>query len=140
MKNIHHLMIILLLSIIVTGCSTSGAFYSANLTEVQLTEANYEVVATNVTGEATSGYILGASTGIGYQQMQTFAIARVSGSGKIYGEAIEDLWQNFRKENGDVEGRNLALVNLSYDTDALNLFLYTQPQVSVRADVIEFKE
>jgi len=140
MKTVHHLITILLLSFIVTSCSTSGAFRSANLTEVQLTEANYEVVATNITGEATAGYLFGASSGIGSQQMQTFALARVSGSGEIYGEAIEDLWQNFRRENDAVEGRNLALINVRYDTDALNLFLFTRPKVSVRADVIEFKE
>lgn len=73
---------------------------------------------------------MGASSGIGVQQMQTFAIARVSGNGMIYGEAIEDLWLNFSSEHGDIEGRNLALVNVRYDTDALNLILYTQPKVS----------
>lgn len=138
MKTFHHLTALLFLSIIITSCSSTGAFHSANFTEVQLTEANYEVVATNVTGEATGGYLLGVSSGIGLQQMQTFALARVSGSGMIYGEAIEDLWRNFSSEHGDIEGRNLALVNVRYDTDALNLILYTQPKVSVRADVVEF--
>jgi hypothetical protein len=30
------------------------------------------------------------------------------------------------------------LVNLRYDTDALNLLFYTKPTVSIVADVIEF--
>lgn len=140
MKIFHHLTAILFLSIIITGCSSTGAFHSANLTEVQLTEANYEVIATNVTGEATAGYLLGVSSGIGLQQMQTFALARISGNGMLYGEAIQDLWQNFSEEYDKVEGRNLALVNVRYDTDALNLILYTQPKVSVRADVVEFTD
>lgn len=138
MKKLHHLATVLFLSILITSCSSSGAFYSASLTKVQLAEDNYEIIATNITGEATSGYLLGVSSGIGAQQMQTFAIARVSGSGMIYGEAIEDLWSNFSEEYGEVEGRNLALVNVRFDTDALNLILYTQPKVLVRADVVEF--
>lgn len=140
MKVFQHLVAVLFLSIFISSCSSTGAFYSANLTEVQLSENNYEIVATNVAGEATSGYLIGLSSGIGAQQMQTFAIARVSGSGMIYGEAIEDLWGNFRKEHGEVEGRNLALINVRFDTDALNLILYTQPKVSVRADVVEFND
>lgn len=139
MKNLYAAL--LLFSIIsISGCSSSGAFYSANLTEVQLSEANYEMVATNVSGEASAAYLLGLSTGIGAQQMQTIALARLSGSGAIYGEAIKNLWQNFQDEHGKVEGRNLALINVRYDTDALNLILFTKPKVSVRADVVEFTE
>jgi hypothetical protein len=39
-----------------------------------------------------------------------------------------------------VEGERLALVNVRYDVSALNLLLYTQPTVTVRADVVEFTE
>ena len=73
-----------------------------------------------------------------YRQMQTVALAHISGSGMLYQEAIADLWDNFREEYGEVEGRDLALVNVRYDTEALNMFVYTRPTVSVRADVVEF--
>ncbi len=125
--------------LILAGCGSTGAFNTVNLTEVQLSDNNYEIVATDVVGEASAGYILGLSTGIYGRQMQTIAIARVSGSGMIYGEAIKNLWESFRDEYGDVEGRNIALINVRYDTDALNLILYTKSTVSVRADVVEFK-
>lgn len=120
-----------------SGCASTGAFDTAHLTEVQLSEANYDLVATNVTGKAAAAYLIGAS-GIVYGQMQTIALVRVSGSGLIYGEAIENLWENFQEQHGEAEGRTLALVNVRYDTDALNLILYTRPMVSVRADVVEF--
>ena len=75
-----------------------------------------------------------------YGQVSTIAVARVSGSGMIYGDALQNLWDNFADANGPVEGRNLALVNVRYDTDALNLILYTSPTVFVYADVVEFTD
>ena len=124
---------------LLTGCASSGAFNTANFTEVQLAEDNFEIVAANVRGEASAGYLLGISSGF-YGQMQTAALARVSGSGMIYGEAVADLWKNFEAEFGAAEGRNLALVNVRFDAEALNLLIYTQPRVSVRADVVEFTD
>ena len=122
-----------------TGCATTGAYNTANLTEVQLSEANYEMVATNVKGEASTGYVIGVSGGV-YRQMQTVALFRVSGSGMIYGDALKNLWDNFRKKHGETKNRDLALVNVRYDTEALNLLVYTKPTVAVRADVVEFTE
>lgn len=124
-----------------TGCVTTGGFPSANVTNVELSESNFEIVATDVAGEASAGYILGFSGGFGLtSQMSTLALARVEGEGALHREAIQDLWTNFRTEHGDVEGRDLALVNIRFDGDALNLILYTRPTVSVRADVVEFQE
>lgn len=139
MKNTSTICALLLASMMIMGCATTGAFNAANVTDVQLSEANYEVVATNVRGKASAGYLIGVSGGI-YRQMKTAALVRVSGSGMLYGEALENLWENFREEYGETDGRELALVNVRYDTDALNLFVYTSPTVSVRADVVEFTE
>ena len=139
MKNYLPIFTVLIFSLIVSGCGSTGAFNTGNLTEVQLSENNYEVIATNVKGEASAGYILGLSTGAGNQQIQTLAVARVSGSNSLVGDAVENLWENFRTEYGEVEGRQLALINVRFDTDALNLILYTKPTISVRADVREFK-
>jgi hypothetical protein len=58
----------------------------------------------------------------------------------LYKEALENLWKNFETTNGSVEGRRLALVNVRYDADALNLFVYTQPKIVIRADVVEFTD
>ncbi len=132
-------LVILASSLVLSACATTGAHDALNVTDVGLSEANYEVVATDVKGEASAGYLLGAS-GSAFRGMQTFALARVDGTGALYGEALEDLWSNFRDEHGPTDGRELALVNVRQDTDALNLILYTRPKVSIRADVVEFTE
>jgi hypothetical protein len=139
MKPLKLLLALLFTTAVLSGCGSTGALNSANITEVQLADNNYEIVATNMKGKASAGYLLGISTGAGNRQIQTFAIARLNGSSSLFGDAVENLWENFRDQYGKVEGRELALVNIRYDTDALNLFVYTKPTVSVRADVVEFK-
>jgi len=123
----------LFLVCVLSGCASAGVFPSLHLTTVELAESNFSVIATNVTGQATAGYILGVSVGGG-----TVAVARVKGDGQLFAEAVQNLWENFEQENGPVAGRSLALVNVRFDSDALNLIVYTRPTVWVRADVVEF--
>ncbi|MFC1586276.1 DUF6567 family protein [Fibrobacterota bacterium] len=129
--------IVIVIAILFSGCSTSGMFLSSNRTNVELSQANYQVTATNVSGNSKSGYILGVSASIG-SKAGALALFRVSGSGKLYQDALADLWKNYEEKHGSVEGRKLALVNVRYDADMLNLLLYTQVKLSVRADVVEF--
>ncbi|CAN5284649.1 hypothetical protein BH23BAC3_BH23BAC3_23290 [soil metagenome] len=137
MKIKNLFLIVLLIAFILTGCTNTGAFLSANQTIVNLNEGNYRISATNISGEATSGYIFGLSYSTGFTA-NTFAIARVSGSGMVYAEALENLWANFEAENGTVRDQSMALTNVRYDTDILNLIVYLKLKISVRADVIEF--
>jgi hypothetical protein len=132
-------VLLIVLAGVLSGCFTSGAFLAGNVTNVQLTEGNYEVVATDVHGSATAGYLLGVSGGLG-PSTTAVALARVSGDGPLYQAALADLWDNVRDQYGEVEGQDLALVNVRYDVSALNLLLYTQPTLTVRADVVEFTE
>ena len=132
-------VLLLGLALTLTGCFSSGAFLSGNLTDVQLKEANYEIVATDVHGTASAGYLFGVSGGLG-PSSSAFALVRVSGDGQLYQAALANLWANVESEYGEVKGNNLALVNVRYDVDALNLFVYTQPTLTVRADVVEFTE
>ena len=128
---------ILFAAFIVTGCSNTGAFLSANQTIVNLEEGNYTIAATNVMGESESGYILGLSYSTGLTAV-TLAIARVDGSGMLYAEALDELWKNYESAHGPVTNQKLALANVRYDTDILNLVLYSKVRLTVRADVIEF--
>lgn len=125
-------------ALLLSGCASTGVFNTSHLTNVQLTEGNYRIIATNVSGEASASYILGVSGAVG-TELRTFALVRVGGDRLLYQAAFEDLWQNFEAEYGSVDGRRLALVNVRYDSNALNLLLFTQPQVSIRADVVEFE-
>jgi len=137
MKTFKFSLPVLMLVFLFTGCTNTGAFLSANQSIVNLNEGNYRISATNISGEATAGYIFGVAYSTGLTA-NSLAIARVSGSGMLYAEALEDLWANFEEEYGTVRGERLALVNVRYDTDILNLMVYSQMKITVRADVIEF--
>lgn len=129
---------ILLVALLVSGCTSTGAFLSANQTIVNLEEGNYAIAATNVTGESESGYILGLSYSTGLTAA-TLAIARVEGTGMLYAEALENLWMNYESAGGEVTNQKLALANVRYDTDIINLIVYTKVKVIVRADIVEFE-
>ena len=124
--------------IILSSCANNGMFVGLNQTSVELGEANYEIVASNVLGQSQAGYVLGFSAPLG-AATNTFAVARVNGTGMLYKEALEDLWKNFEAEHGKIDDRKLALANLRYDSEALNLVVYTEVKVFIRADIIEFK-
>ncbi len=138
MERSARTIFILLLAGILAGCATSGIFPAANLTSVELADSDFRIVATDVGGEASAGYVLGVSGGFG-PGMQTLAVGRVEGEGQLYAAALRDLWQNFEEEHGAAEDRRLALVNVRFDSEALNLLIYTRPTVWVRADVVEFE-
>lgn len=128
-----------LLVVILSGCSSSGAFLASNQTNVELGEANYTIVATGVHGEAESGYILGLSYSSGFIA-NTFALARVSGTDKLYSDALDNLWENYESNHGAIGDKKLALTNVRYDAEILNLILYTGTKITVRADIVEFNE
>ena len=137
MKTYLHVAVCVLIAAMFAGCASVGMFTASNLTEVQLQKDNFIIVAKNVSGEAEAGYLFGSSLSLG-MMTNTVAVLRVSGTGMLYKEALEDLWKNYEAVHGPVEGKKLALVNVRYDADALNLFVYTHPKVMIRADVVEF--
>lgn len=139
MKAFRRTLCSLLLVPALSACATAGAFPSVNLTSVELGNADFRVVATDVGGEASAGYLLGVSGGFG-PGMQTLALARIEGDGRLYAAALQDLWETFEAEHGPVADRRLALANVRFDSEALNLLVYTRPTVWVRADVVEFGE
>jgi hypothetical protein len=137
-QQIPLLAVLLLVTLTLSGCITSGALFSTNLTNVELGEDNFKIVATNVHGESEAGYLLGISGSQG-GYATTFALLRVEGDGLLYKAAVENLWAHFEEQYGPVENRRLALVNVQFDADASNyLGLYTKSMVAVRADVVEF--
>ena len=139
MRKKLFLAVVLVVSLLIlSSCSNNGMFVGLNQTSVELGEANYEIVASNVLGQSQAGYVLGFSAPLG-AATNTFAVARVNGTGMLYKEALEDLWKNFEAEHGKIDGRKLALANLRYDSEALNLVVYTEVKVFIRADIIEFK-
>ena len=137
MKTNLSISLCVLIAAMFAGCASGGMFTASNVTEVQLQKNNFIIVARNVSGEAEAGYLFGSTFSLG-MMTNTVAALRVSGTGMLYKEAFEDLWKNYEAVHGPVEGKKLALVNVRYDADALNLFVYTRPKVMIRADVVEF--
>jgi hypothetical protein len=135
------ILILLLLVLIayLSGCSTGGSFLAHNTTNLELSKQNFEFVARNVEGFSRAEYVIGISYSTG-SIANTLAFVRTGGSAKLYDDAIINLWDNFRKDYGDTEGRNLLLANVRYDTDILNLLLYTQTDLYIHADIIEFDD
>ncbi|MEX0684779.1 MAG: DUF6567 family protein [Balneolales bacterium] len=135
MKNLAVLAFLTIL--LTTGCTNTGAFLSSNQTLVNLNEGNYSLAATNVNGESEAAYIFGLSYSTGFMA-NTLALARVEGSSSLYADALENLWANYNEVHGGTANNSLALANVRYDSDILNLFFYTKVKITVRADIIEF--
>lgn len=139
MKNYLSKIYLLVLVIVLSGCASSGINLSTHVTNVELSEPNYTLVAKNVSGTATIKGALGLSYGFGLGASQ-ISLIPISKDRMLYKRAMEDLWSKFEMENGNTENRKLALVNLRYDSQSLNTFLYTKLTVEVIADVVEFEE
>ena len=132
-------LIILLAATSLTGCAQTGLFAAGNLTEVQLSEPNYKIVATGVSGDAEAAYLIGVSFSNG-PKTGSLSLYRLKGTGKLYNEAMESLWQSFEAEHGPAAGQRLALTNVRYDASTRNFLVYNDVSLSIRADVIEFTE
>ena len=133
------MFLVVALAASLTGCAQAGFFAAANVTQVELSEPNYKVVATGVAGQAEAAYLIGVAFSNG-PQTGSVSLYRLKGTGKLYTEAMESLWQAFAAEHGSVEGRRLALANVSYDAATRNYLVYNNVSLSIRADVIEFTE
>jgi hypothetical protein len=79
--------------VLLNGCASTGLTASAHLTNVQLTNPNFKVVATSVSGEATSKALLGVSYGAGIATTQ-FALIPLQENRLLYKTAMEKLWLN----------------------------------------------
>lgn len=138
MKTLALLTVLLLMLILVNGCTSTGVTASSHVTNVQLTEPNFRMVMPNVSGEAASDAILGLSFSFGMATSQV-ALIPLSKNRMLYQAAMKKLWENFEAANGPVLGRRLALTNLRYDSDCLNVIVYTKAKTVIVADVVEFE-
>ncbi len=139
MKNAALFLGLVLLLALISGCGTMGSFQANNLTSVQLSQANFDIVARDVQGSAMQGYLFGVSFQQ-YSDVNTFGLIRVSGDKTLYDAAIKSLWEDYRDKYGETEGKNLVLINIRQDTDAINTFVYTQATLFITADVVQFVE
>lgn len=137
MKN-NFLTLIILLSVLITGCGNSGAFVASNSTQTHLKEGNYQIKAINVVGTAESAYLIGVSHSLGVAT-QSFGLIPLKGNKTLYKDAREDLWRNYTQNYSSPTGKSLALINVEYDADTINYLFYTKARVTITADIIEFE-
>ena len=137
--NLGIFLLIPLMLTLFSGCFTGGSFLSQNVTNVELTDSEFTIVAKDLEGYSKAEYLLGFSYSSGFLT-NTAALVRIGGSAKLYNDAIKNLWKNYQAKYGETEGKKLLLANIRYDTDILNLFVYTQTELYIHADVIEFEE
>ena len=137
LSNFAFLAVLGLFAIGLSSCANSGGFISTHNTNVELSEDNYEIVTTNLSGESVVGYVFGGSFSLGAVS-HSAGLFRVEGTGDVYEEALENLYAAYEDEHGAMAGSSVAFINVRYDTDMLNLFFYTELKVTVRADVVRF--
>lgn len=128
-----------IIPLLLSSCTTSGTFISSHRTSVELSDNNYNIVTESARGSSEATYLFGVSYSYGIVS-QSISVARISGSPFLYQEALDDLWDHVYREYGDIKGEQLALTNVRYDSDILNLFLVSKIKLSVRADVIRFTD
>lgn len=139
-KKIIWLLLLPALAALYSGCFTGGSFLANNVTNVELSsDAKFKVVAKNLQGYSKAEYLIGFSFSSGFMA-NTLALVRIGGTAKLYDDAVQNLWKNYEEKYGETEGKKLFLVNVRYDTDILNLFVYTQTELYIHADVVEFEE
>jgi hypothetical protein len=139
---IQKLMILFLSLALLIGlnsCYTGGSFISQNVTNVELSNPNFKIVEKDLEGSASADYLFGMSYSTGFL-LNTFAIARIGGPAKLYDTAIQNLWDKYEEKHGNRQEKKLALINVHYDSDILNLIIYTKTKLFITADVIEFEE
>jgi hypothetical protein len=136
-KNLVILVAIAML--LFAGCTTGGSFSTQNVTNVELSEPNFTVVAANVEGSSQAAYVFGFSFYNGVAA-NSFAVARIDGEDKLYDAAIQQIWAKYEAKHGPREGKKLAMTNIRTDSDNLNLLVYTEAKLFATADIVEFSE
>jgi len=133
------LLLLPLMVIYLAACAAGGSFLAQNNTNVELAQPNFKIVAKDLEGKSSAQYIIGFSYSTGFLA-NTFALARVGGTATLYDDAVKDIWNKYKEQHGDIGDKKLALTNIRYDSDILNLFVYTQTELYLHADVVEFVE
>ena len=139
MKKTITISALIIFVVSLSGCAAGGAFTSNNVTSVELSKPNFNIVARDISGTAIQGYLLGVCVSQG-SEVGIFGLVKIAGDDKIYDTAVKNLWKNYKEKYGDIEGKKLVLANIRQDTELLNTFFYAQAKYFITADVVESTE
>ena len=115
-------LIFCFLTLIAVGCASKGEMKGQGTqTGVSLTGNNYKLIKAGAMGKSSGFYLLGF-------------IPIVS---PTYSQAKSSLYRNVGES---VTGRSIALANQTEDRSALYVILFSIPQVTITADMVEFTD
>ena len=125
MKNNHHLLTFVTLCaalLITAGCSSTRVENNAasTQTEVSLSHGNYKMVKAGAEGRS-----------YGFR----FLLGIIPITAPSTADARADLYQNVDQP---VNGRSVALVNVTEDRSTTWLILFSIPKIVITGDVVEF--
>ena len=104
---------------LITGCASWGQMNQSTGTQVQLNSNNYKVIKAGAKGE---------SRGFNFLCLIPFASPN-------FADAKANLYQNIGQK---LEGKSVALANLTEDRSFMCLILFSIPKVTITADIVEF--
>ena len=106
---------------LLAGCAGSmGSYSPCNDTQVQLSEANYRIIQSGVTGESQCWYFLSLIP---------------AGNTELYKMAMDNLRSKIK-----VKDKSIAIVNVTQDLTIYNYILMSGQRLTITADIVEFTE
>ncbi|MDI1302669.1 MAG: hypothetical protein PSX71_12245 [bacterium] len=113
------ILIIMLSSLLMSACASTGSMPQSTGTDVSLRGNNYKVIKAGARGESMGFSLLGF-------------IPIVSPN---YADAKSNLYQAVGEP---LEGRSIALANQTQDRSSIYLIIFSIPKITVTADIVEF--
>ena len=118
MKKISGFVILILLCLCLASCSTLGIMPHLSITQTELGSKNFKVLKTGVKG-SDAGFAL--------------LLGLIPISSPTYADAMKNL-----RSHIEMEGKSVALANITEDKSSFNLLLFVIPRIIITADIIEF--
>ena len=120
LRGIMLLSVVLLISIMLSSCSSPSGLAHGTGTQVDLGKKNYRVIKSNAVGASWGFWLLGF-----------IPIVPTS-----HTEAITDMCGKSSLKEGSAQ----AYINVAEEKTTIYLILFSLPKLSVRADIVEFTE
>lgn len=124
-------------SLSLVSCTRSNIHQSLAQPVIKLTEGNYRVVATQVSGRSRGLHVASIIPTSGYDA-RTFLQGGPLGGFPIKSASEAAAIDEMYRKAGDQRGRATAFINMRTEVSGLNFLLFALPKITVKADLIEF--
>ena len=122
MKNFFYGLTTIALIVVLGACTTSQpSFKQATGARADLSKANFRMLKSGAMGESTGFTFL------------FFSLAAPTAA-----EAKRKMYEQLKAEGIELEGKAIALTNVTEDRGGVNLLIFGVPTITITADVIEY--